>query len=109
MINLRITPHGMKEENLRGILLSFLTAVGEVSKGSRKSSFFNHFYRERLNSLERRELLRILNELINQLSEKGKARDLKESLSSPGEIPKDFQKFFSQLSQEGKERSFDHD
>lgn len=108
MISLKISPHGMKEKNLQGLLLSFITAVGEVSKGSKKSSFLNQFYRERLNSLERRELLRILNELINQLSDKDKVRVLGES-SSPGAIPKEFQRIFSFLSQKRKERSFDHD
>lgn len=109
MISLRINPHGIKEEDLRGIMLSFFTAVGEVSKGTRKVSFLSHFYRERLSKFERNELLRTLNEFINQLSEKGKARNLKESSSLPEEIPKEFQKVFSSFCQEWKERSFDHD
>lgn len=109
MISLKINPHGIKEEDLRGILLSFFTAVGEVSKGTKKVSFLSQFYRERLNKIERIELIRSLNEFINQLSEKGKARNLKESSFLPGEIPKEFQKVFSSFCQEWKERSFDHD
>lgn len=110
MINLKINSIVLKKENLQGLMLSFITAVGEVSKGTKKGSFLTQFYRERLNRIERRELLRILNELINQLTVKGKTRTLGESQSSFGEIPRDFQKFFSSVGSELEgEKSFGSD
>lgn len=60
-------PTGLKPKEAAGILLSLLTAVEEVCQGTRKASYFRHFWRERLTSGERKKLTVILSSLQFQL------------------------------------------
>jgi hypothetical protein len=96
MENLKVPSiSGMKQSDIRGLLLSFLTTVTEVTEGQRKVSYLSHFYRERLNRFEKKKLILILNHFISQLSEENGKTQIRSSVDSQEErIPKHFSDFF---------------
>jgi hypothetical protein len=63
-------PSQLKQASAAGLLLSYITSGIEVATGSRKASYFRHFWRERLSRTERRLLLVLLNNLIDDLAAK---------------------------------------
>jgi predicted RNA-binding Zn ribbon-like protein len=63
-----INPFDAKEEENRGILLSFFSVSRDIIMKERKASYFNHFCFERLNKNERRWLLINLSNFINTLT-----------------------------------------
>jgi len=96
MLNLKVpTVTGMKPEQVNGLLLSYLTAVAEVTEGHRKASFLSHFYKERLNRFERKKLILVLNHLISQLAEQGSKKVHLLSSVDPQEskLPDEFAEF----------------
>jgi hypothetical protein len=97
MLNLRIPRiSGMKDDQVHGLLLSFLSAATEVTEGRRKISYLSHFYRERLNRFEKKKLLFLLETLISQLSksEMKSHVDLIASSDPTTGIPKEFKDYF---------------
>lgn len=63
-----IIPNKERKDHFVGILLSFLSAVSEVTDGTRKATFLNQFYRERLDKNDKRLLSATLGQLLTQLS-----------------------------------------
>lgn len=104
MLNLRIPRlSGMKDEQVNGLLLSFLSAVTEVTEGKRRASYLSHFYRERLNRFEKKKLLLLLETLISQLSkeQRGDHELVASSNWTPG-LPKEFSKYFQFFKEFGR-------
>lgn len=60
-LNIKI-PTGVKPKEVCGQLVSLLSAVEEVGTKSRKASYIVHFFQERLNRKERRELIMVINQ-----------------------------------------------
>lgn len=63
-----IKPFDAKDEEIKGILLSFFSVSRDIIMKERKASYFNHFCFERLNKNERRWLLINLSNFINTLT-----------------------------------------
>jgi hypothetical protein len=76
-----------------GILTSFFNTIEEILIGKKRSSSLIHFYRERLDSNEKRKFLLIFSKIILQL-QKAEERILpkNESFSSSSEVPERIQK-----------------
>lgn len=84
-------PSQLKQAQAAGLLLSFVTTGAEIAMGSRKASYFRHFWRERLTRGERRLLTVLLNNLNDSLVTQvgGELRPLSESRMDLT-IPKEF-------------------
>lgn len=80
-------PHNAKSEEVRGILVSLFEAVIEVGNRRRKASYITHFFQERLDRGERRNLSMILANLQKSLLSETKTSQLKESKVEENEIP----------------------
>lgn len=93
--NLRIKiPTGMNEEQTRGILLSLISSLDEVSCRRRKGSFISHFFQERLDRKERRSIRFLFSQLQDQLRKerRSKAQIVSSSSNLESKIPLKFQK-----------------
>lgn len=62
------TTSDRESEKIRGQLISLLSAIEDVGTRRRRASYIVHFFQERLDRKERRALLRVLAQLITQLS-----------------------------------------
>jgi predicted membrane metal-binding protein len=104
MKTLRIpTISGMKEDQVNGLLLSFLSSVTEVTIGRKQTSYLSHFYRERLNKFEKKRLILLLETLKSQLSEgKGENSEIRSSVHPDLEVSKVFSDFFQLFKNLGK-------
>lgn len=80
-----------------GIAVSLLNLILEIFEKKRKGSDLIHFYLVRLDSHERRELIRILTKIILQIRKKNDdSKPLKENVSlSEVEIPLKLRKIFN--------------
>lgn len=63
-----IKPFDAKDDEIKGILLSYYSVSRDIIMKERKASYFNHFCFERLNKNERRWLLINLSNFINTLT-----------------------------------------
>lgn len=99
-IQLRILiPTNEKKDSVVGMFLSFLSAVAEVTEGSRKSTYLNQFYRERLDRKEKRVLSAILGQLLQQLNKMNETTSITETLNhSLDEIPQTFLRLLKDFS-----------
>lgn len=94
-IQLRILiPQDSKKESFIGLFLSFLSAVSEVTEGTRKATFLNQFYRERLDKKDKRLLSGTLGQLLKQLEKLNESDSLNESILETEVIPQEFMKLF---------------
>lgn len=96
-INLKLVyPRDVNPQQFNGLLLSFFDAVSSVTEGTRKATYFNHFYRERLNKKEKRVLSAVLGQLLKQLSKMNEATLVEEKF--PSELPKEFDRIINHFS-----------
>ena len=96
-IQLRVLiPPREKKDKFVGLFLSFLSAVSEVTDGTRKATFLNQFYRERLDKNEKRLLSATLGQLLIQLNKMNESERLNESSSIEDDfkIPQEILKLF---------------
>lgn len=94
-----LIPANEKREPVIGMFLSFLSAVAEVTEGSRKSTYLNQFYRERLDKKEKRVLSAILGQLLQQLNKMNESSPVSESIDSLEEkLPQSFLRLLKDFS-----------
>lgn len=68
----------LEEESVRGILATLISEMGEIMTGKQRSSFPTQFYRERLSSVERKEVLWVLRQVSAQIAKSRKTKSLNE-------------------------------
>ena len=97
-IQLRVVfPPSLKQEEFVGLFLSFLSAVSEVSDGTRKSTYLNQFYRERLNKNEKRVISSSLGQLLKQLGKMNESFQINESSKDSEKLPPVFLELFKRF------------
>lgn len=93
-----ILPQNTKSEKMSGILVSLFEAVIEVGNRRRKASYITHFFQERLDRGERRNLNMILANFQKSLLRDTKnSATLQESIVEEDEIPTRLQILFKKL------------
>lgn len=83
-----------KSEHYEGILFSFFAAIDDILRKKRKGSYLIHFFLERLEKSERRELLLIFSKIMSQL-QKAKNKENPHKITSSleeGSLPNKFHK-----------------
>lgn len=98
-INLRIdVPKGMSEDQVRGIMVSLISVVAEVGAKKRKSSYVHHFFQERLDRGERRNIQIFLSLLQTQFQKRKIHFDsnmITAEFHKENEIPEKFTRIFN--------------
>ena len=81
-------PPDQKAVHVKGVLLSFFTAVDEVVTKQRRGSYLSHFYQERLDKSEKRALRSVIGQIQKQL-QKSKTKEpfLRQASIEEEEIP----------------------
>lgn len=82
LVNLRLNSQ-LEEDAARGILATLINEMEGVMSGRQRSNFFVDFYRVRLNSIEKREVLWLIKQISLQIKGQGSLKVVNESHTNP--------------------------